>query len=183
MIKAKGPGSRVGKLGRVVEEIVKREKISKIITIDAARKLEGEKTGSVAEGVGVAIGGIGTDRAFIEEIATKKKIPLHSIIIKMSAEEAIQPMCREILRAKEKVIRLTLQAIKETKEKGKIIVVGVGNTVGIGNNKLEAKKAEETIENAIKIIEKRKEREKERRKWSRFFEKLTGPLALGFSSC
>jgi hypothetical protein len=174
LIKAKGPGSRMGKLGRVVENIVKREKISKIITIDAARKLEGEKTGSIAEGVGVAIGGIGTDRAFIEEIAVKKKIPLDSIVIKMSAEEAIQSMCKEIFRARDNVIDLVLRNITETKGRGKIIVVGVGNTVGIGNNAKEAERAEETIEKVIKIMEERERIEKEKKKWSlsKFFESL-----------
>ncbi|MEM5791087.1 MAG: DUF1512 family protein, partial [Candidatus Aenigmatarchaeota archaeon] len=80
IIKAKGPGGRLGKLGRAVEKIVKREKVAKIITIDAALKLEGEKTGSMAEGIGVAIGGVGVDRAYIEEIASKKNIPLDSLI-------------------------------------------------------------------------------------------------------
>jgi hypothetical protein len=49
IIKAKGPGGRLGKLGRAVEKLIKRQKIAKIITIDAAVKLEGEKTGSIAE--------------------------------------------------------------------------------------------------------------------------------------
>lgn len=174
LVKAKGPGSRMGKLGRVVEDLVKREKISKIITIDAARKLEGEKTGSIAEGVGVAIGGIGTDRAFIEEIAVKKKIPLDSIVIKMSAEEAVQPMCKEIFKSRDNVVDLVLKNIAETTGRGKIIVVGVGNTVGVGNDARGAKKAEEAIEEVIKVIEERERMEKERKKWSlsRFLEGL-----------
>jgi len=158
IIKAKGPGGRLGKLGKAVEKIVKREKIAKIITIDAALKLEGEKSGSIAEGVGVAIGGIGVDRAYIEELAVRKNIPLDSVIIKMSQEEAIQPITKEILLSIPRVIELVEKNIMETREKGKIIVVGVGNTVGVGNGKKEAEEAEKL---ARKIIAKEKmEKEK-----------------------
>ena len=162
IIKAKGPGGRLGKLGRAVEKIVKREKIAKIITIDAAAKLEGEKTGSIAEGVGVAIGGIGVDRAYIENIAVKKGIPLDSIIIKMSQEEAIQPMKLEILSSVNKVLKLVEKSIAETKDKGKILIVGVGNSCGIGNSKKEAIEAERKIKQIQRILKLRKEKEKKR---------------------
>ena len=173
LIKAKGPGGRLGKLGRAVEKIVKREKIAKIITVDAAVKLEGEKTGSVAEGVGVAIGGIGVDRAYIENIATKEKIPLDSIIIKMSQEEAIIPMKKEILFSIPNVIEKIKASISETRGKGKIIVVGVGNTCGVGNNKRDVKKAEEKIRKIAKIMEKREKEEKAKEKKG-FLDWLTG---------
>jgi hypothetical protein len=167
IIRAKGPGGRIGKLGKAVEKITKKEKIAKIITIDAAVKLEGEETGSVAEGIGVAIGGIGVDKAYIENIAVKKKIPITTIIIKMSEEEAIQPMKKEILASKEKVLRLVEKEVANTKEKGKIIVVGVGNSCGIGNNKKEVEESEKKIKEVIKILE---EREKKRTK--NFLSKL-----------
>jgi len=170
LIKAKGPGGRVGKIGRVVEEILKKERVSKIITIDAAVKLEGERTGSIAEGIGVAIGGIGVDRAFIERVAVKKKIPLESIVIKMSNEEAIQPMKKEILSAEKKVVNAIEEILKRSK--GKIMIVGVGNTCGIGNSKKEVEDAKKKIEKIIKIVKRRKRIEKEKRKWSlsRLFE-------------
>lgn len=160
VIKAKGPGGRLGMLGRAVEKIVKREKIAKIITIDAAAKLEGEKTGSVAEGVGVAIGGIGVDRAYIENIAAKRGIPLDSIIIKMSEEEAIQPMKLEILSSVSKVLALVEKNIKETKAKGKILIVGVGNSCGVGNSKKEALEAERKIKQIQRILKLREEEKK-----------------------
>jgi len=166
LIKAKGPGGRLGKLGKAVEKIVKREKIAKIITVDAALKLEGEKTGSVAQGVGVAIGGIGVDRAYIENIATKRKIPLDSIVIKMSQEEALIPMKREILSSIPNVIEKIKESINETKGRGKIIVVGVGNTCGVGNNRKDAKRAEEQIKKIAKIMEKREKEEKAKEKKS-----------------
>jgi len=161
IVKARGPGGRVGKPGRAVEKLIKREKISKIITIDAAVKFEGERTGSVAEGIGVAIGGIGVDRTYIENITTKKDIPLDSIVIKMNQEEAIQPMKREILLSVERATRFVEESIARTK--GKIIIVGVGNSTGVGNNKKEAEEAEKLIKKVLVIQEARKMKTKRKR--------------------
>ncbi|MEM5772678.1 MAG: DUF1512 family protein [Candidatus Aenigmatarchaeota archaeon] len=158
IMKAKGPGGRLGKLGRAVEKLVKKKKISKIITIDAAAKLEGEKTGKIAEGVGVAIGGIGVDRAYIEELATKKKIPLDSIVIKMSQEEAIQPIPEEVLKAVSPTVETVEKNIE--KSKGRILVVGVGNTCGVGNNAKSAEQAEIQARKILKMLKRREEAEK-----------------------
>jgi len=163
IIKAKGPGGRTGNIGRVLDKIGKKEKITKIITIDAAAKLEGEKTGSIAEGIGVACGGIGVERAYIENFAVKNKIPLDTIIVKMSQEEAIMPMREEILNAVDKVISLIDNAIKRTKQKGKIIIIGVGNTSGIGNTKKEADKARPQIIKISKKLKAIEEKEKKKR--------------------
>ena len=160
IIKAKGPGGRTGNPGRVLERITKREKIAKIITIDAALKLEGEKTGTIAEGVGVAIGGIGIEKTYVEEIAVKEKIPLDSIVIKMSQEEAITPMKKEILNSMPNVINALNESIKRTKNKGKIIIVGVGNTSGVGNNKKELEKSKKVILENIKKMKKLKKKKK-----------------------
>lgn len=172
VIRAKGPGGRLGKLGKAVEKLVKKNKIAKIITIDAAAKLEGERTGSLAEGIGVAIGGIGVDRSYIENISTSKEIPLDSFVVKMSQEEAIMPMKMEILNAAEKVMKRVEENISKTKERGKIIVVGVGNCSGIGNTEKEARKAEEHIKKIAKEL-KREEEEEERKRES-FFRRLMG---------
>ena len=160
LVKAIGPGGRLGKLGKCVEHIVSTNKIAKIITIDAAAKLEGEKTGSTAEGVGVAIGGIGVDRSYIEKIAVEKNLPLDSIIIKMSQEEAIQPIKREITLAVSKAIELVEANIGDTKEKGAIVVVGVGNTEGVGNNKKAADDSRMLAKKVLQIVESRKKEEK-----------------------
>jgi len=165
IIKARGPGGRTGNPGRILNKIAKKEKIAKIVTIDAALKLEGEKTGSVAEGVGAAIGGIGVERTHIEEIAVKKKIPLDSIIIKMSQEEAIMPMKKPILNSLPEVLKALDAALDRTKEKGKIIVVGVGNTSGVGNNKKDIKKAKEVIMKNVKRMAARKRKMRKRFKF------------------
>jgi hypothetical protein len=157
IIKAKGPGGRTGKPGKAVEKLTKREKIVKIITIDAAAKLEGEKTGSIAEGVGVAMGGIGVQKNYIEEVAVKRNIPLDSIVIKMSQEEAIQPMKKRILESEKDVLEAVENAIIRTNKKGKIIIVGVGNTSGIGNNKKAAEDAKKTLKKIWKKMKRRSE--------------------------
>ena len=124
--------------------------------------MEGEKTGTIAEGVGVAIGGVGVEKTYIENIAVKKNLPLDSIIIKMSQEEAITPMKKAILNSVPIVTQALDAAIDRTKEKGTIIVVGVGNTSGVGNNKKDADKAKEVIKQNIRkmkaLAKKRKKK-------------------------
>ncbi|MCE4602971.1 MAG: DUF1512 domain-containing protein [Desulfurococcales archaeon] len=138
IVKARGPGSSVGKPGaateRLIEELVARgEKPSLMITVDAALKLEGEETGSVAEGVGAAIGDPGPEKIRFERIAVKHGIPLKAVIIKMGLEEAIQAMSKSIyegsLKAEERVRQLILE---ETREGDTVVVIGVGNTIGVG---------------------------------------------------
>lgn len=170
IVRAKGPGGRLGKLGVAVNQITSKNKISKIITVDAAAKLEGEKTGSIAEGVGVAIGGIGVDRGYIEKVATQRNIPLDTVVVKMSQEEAIMPMRSEILAAVPRVLNIVEGNIAGTK--GNVVVVGVGNCTGIGNSKKDAQKAEPLIKKIDKI-QKRKEKEEEKHK-NRAVNKIFG---------
>lgn len=172
IIRAKGPGGRLGKLGKAVEILSRNRKIAKIISVDAAAKLEGEKTGNVAEGVGVAIGGIGVDRSYIERIATDRDIPLDSVVVKMSQEEAIMPMKIEVFQAVPRVIKIVEKNIDETDEKGDIIVVGVGNCTGIGNTRKEAAESEDLIKrNAMLMKREEKAEEKER---GRLINKIFG---------
>ena len=134
VIKAKGPGSCVGKPGDAVVKVLNRNNnVKKIITVDVAVKLEGEKTGEIAEGVGVAIGGIGVDKYKIEEEATKRKIPVEAIIVKVSLLEAISPMKKEIAEVADKVVeRIKRLCLEGTKPGDTVVVVGIGNSAGIG---------------------------------------------------
>jgi hypothetical protein len=158
IMKAKGPGGRLGKLGKAVEKIVRKNRVDKIITIDAAGKLEGEKTGTIAEGVGVAIGGIGVDRAYIENLAVKKNIPLDSVVIKMAQEEAFEPMPEDVLKAVPKAIKTVEDDV--AKSRGRILIVGVGNCSGVGNDERAAEGAEEQVRKVLKIMKAREEKEK-----------------------
>ncbi len=160
LMKATGPGGRIGYPGKAVEKVIKNNKISKIVTIDAAAKLEGEKTGSVAEGVGVAMGGPGVERSYIEDIAVTKNLPLDSIVVKMSQEEAIMPMRKAIKDAIPKVKEALMRSIERSKKGDNIIVVGVGNSSGVGNSEKDIKKLEKWIESYEKDLLAKKRRRK-----------------------
>jgi len=136
VIKASGPGGNVGKPGEAIKKVInslkkKNEKIAGIIMIDAALKLEGEKTGEVAEGVGAAIGGIGVEKFKIEEIATKNKVPLYAIIIKQSLMEAITTIKKEIADTISDAINRVDRISNEELPEGNIILAGIGNTIGV----------------------------------------------------
>jgi len=134
-LKAVGPGGNVGKPGDAIRSIIEENagKVSMVVMIDAAIKFEGENSGEVSEGIGAAIGGIGTERFKIEEEATKHKIPVYAVIVKESIQEAITPMKKEILDAGEKVIERIKRLILERSKPGDtIIIAGIGNTIGIG---------------------------------------------------
>jgi len=135
VIKAEGPGGNVGKPGDAIKTIIEENegKIANIIMIDAALKLEGEEVGEVADGVGAAIGGPGVDQFKIEETILKYRIPINAVIIKEDIGDAVSPMRREIFEAADKAIERIKQLILErTKEGDKVIICGVGNTIGIG---------------------------------------------------
>lgn len=161
IIKAKGPGGRLGKPWEVVNAIARRGKVAKILSVDAAGKLEGEKTGGVAEGIGVAMGSF--YRSYIEGIATEKRIPVESVAIKMAPEEAIMNMPLDVVKAVPKAIALVEDNIKNTREKGTIIVLGVGNTSGVGNDKIAAENSYKKVKEIAQMIKRREEQQRPRR--------------------
>jgi hypothetical protein len=133
-LKAEGPGGNVGKPGDAIRQVLEENqgKASMIIMVDAALKLEGEKTGEVSEGIGAAIGGIGTERFKIEEEATKFGIPVYAIVVKQSIQEAVTTMKKDIADAAEPVIEKIKRLILErTKEGELVLIAGIGNTIGI----------------------------------------------------
>ena len=135
VIKAEGPGGNVGKPGDGVKTIMEENegKIATVIMVDAALKLEGEEVGEVAEGVGAAIGGPGVDQFKIEESILKYRVPINAVIIKEDIGDAVSPMRKEIFDAVDKAIERIKQVILEkTKEGDRVIIAGVGNTIGIG---------------------------------------------------
>ncbi len=161
ILKARGPGGRLGDPGRAVQKILATNKVARIITVDAASKLEGEKTGSIAEGVGVAMGGTGVERFMIEDSLVAKRLPIDSIVVKMSSEEAITPMKKTIKDAAPHVIEAVERISGRTKAGETILVFGVGNTSGVGNNGKAATQTEAWVE---QYHQKREERKKRKRK-------------------
>ena len=133
IIRAKGPGARVGKIGKTVNRLINKEGIKRVITVDAAQKLEGEETGSVAEGIGVVIGGFGVDKWLIEEQMVKNDLEVDAIIIKMGPEEAMCQMTLEILESSKKTLKVLENSILLSKPGTKIMVLGVGNSCGVPN--------------------------------------------------
>lgn len=133
-MKAEGPGGNVGKPGDAIRQVLQENngKAAMIIMVDAALKLEGEKTGEISEGIGAAIGGIGTERFKIEEEATKFDIPVFAIVVKQSIQEAVTTMRKDIAEAADLVIeRIKRLVLERTKEGELVIVAGIGNTAGI----------------------------------------------------
>ncbi len=134
-LRATGPGGTVGKPGFAVKKIIEENngQIARIITVDAALKLEGEEMARVSEGTGAAIGDPGPEKHAIEETATIHKIPIEAIVVKQNEAAAIGVMEKRILDSVPEVIeRIKFSISKRTKPGEKIILAGIGNTIGIG---------------------------------------------------
>ena len=87
----------------------------------------------MAEGIGAAIGGPGVDQFKIEEAISEYHIPINAVIIKEDIGDAVSPMRKEISDSADKVIeRIKGVILERTKEGDKVIIVGVGNTIGVG---------------------------------------------------
>lgn len=133
IVKAKGPGGRVGKPGELIAKLVNTRKVSRIIMIDAAGKLEGEVSGEVIEGVGAAIGGPPTEKYKIEQAAVKRKIPIDAIVIKESYAESLTKLNKKLAKGADVAAERVRIAIRQrTKPGDTVIVAGIGNTIGIG---------------------------------------------------
>ena len=132
LVKAEGPNATVGRLGEGIEKIITHDKPDLMIMIDASLKLEGEDSASIARGFGAAMGGIGTDRFQIEDVATKNGIPILAIVIKQSIYEALTLMTKEIADQASSVRTEIHDMIREnTQENQTVMIVGVGNTLGV----------------------------------------------------
>ncbi|MDC0194325.1 DUF1512 domain-containing protein [Candidatus Nitrosopelagicus sp.] len=132
LVKAEGPNATVGRLGEAIEKIFSTDRPDLIIMVDASLKLEGEDSASIAKGFGAAMGGIGTDRFQIEDVATKNSIPILAIVIKQSIHEALTIMTKEIADQASSV-RLEIQEMirDNTQPKQTVMIIGVGNTLGV----------------------------------------------------
>jgi len=134
VMKAEGPLGTVGRPHIGVEKLLsdKSQKINALIMVDAALKLEGENTGEIAEGIGAAIGGIGVEKFRIEKASVDAEIPMYAVVVKESLIDAISVMKKEIAEASDKTIAVIQRAIEEkTKEGDTILIIGVGNTLGV----------------------------------------------------
>jgi len=163
ILKAKGPAPHLGRVDEAIEKIMKSNKIARVVTIDAGMKLEGEPTGAVAEGIGFAMGGWG-EREIIENYLMPKKMPIDSIVVKVGFAEAIIPMKKEIYDSLPKVHEFVKKAVSRAKKNEKLIIIGVGNSSGIGDSRKELKGVKELVEKLDKKI-KQEEKESKKRRW------------------
>lgn len=132
LLKAEGPYATVGRPGEATESLIEKLKPNIIIMVDAALKLEGEDTGSIAQGFGAAIGGIGTDRFKIEAVAAKYNIPILALVVRQSVKDAITLMKKEISDQTENVRNQVYEMITDNSNPNQtVLVIGVGNTMGV----------------------------------------------------
>jgi len=131
VVRARGPGGAVGRYDDAVEWLLQRTRPSMVITVDAALKYEGEVSGTVVHGYGVAIGGTGVEKYGIEELATKHAIPLYAVLIKMSESEALSAMTEEVYRGVREAVAIAEELIERAPEGSSVVLIGVGNTVGV----------------------------------------------------
>ncbi len=156
-MKASGPEPELGRVDDALAEIMKKRKIHRVLTIDAGAKLEGEKTGSVSEGVGFAMGGNG-EREIIERMLMDKKIPIDSIVVKMGENEAIKPMTKNVFNSLKDVEYFINESVNRIKKGETIVVIGVGNTIGVRNDKLAVKEVAAIVKKLSKRTKKKKKR-------------------------
>jgi len=157
--KANGPGATVGRPGKFLLKLMQEQRIDRIITVDAALRLEGEIAGSVAEGIGVAMGG-SVDRYEIEEVAVKKEMPLDAVAIKVSDEEALMPMIRPVLDAIPAATEALKTAIGRTRKNERLLIMGIGNTCGVGNNSRDLEQNKKYLLTVLRAIGKEKKGKK-----------------------
>ena len=133
LLKAEGPGSTVGRPADALEAVASANRIDAIIMVDAALKMEGEESASVAQGFGAAIGGIGTERFQIEGIAAAGGMPVLSLVVKQSVKEATTLMTEAVADRADGARSRVYEMIRENTEPGQsVAVIGVGNTAGVG---------------------------------------------------
>jgi len=94
-------------------------------------------------GYGAAIGDPGPEKYRIESWSSKYKIPLFAIVIKENYVEALTPLNETLLQAVNKACDIVKKIIvEEVPEGGKVVILGIGNTVGVGNIPIPSESAE-----------------------------------------
>lgn len=131
LLKARGPGPTVGRLDEAVEAAFGGG-VDAVVTVDAALRYEGQESGRIEEGFGVAMGGSGTERFSVEEAAAKAGVPVLAVVVRQSVREAVTLMTRQIAESAEETGERVRQAVLRGAGPGKtVLVVGVGNTSGV----------------------------------------------------
>lgn len=161
VLKPNGPAAVLGEVHDAIETICENNDIDKIIPIDAKGKMKGEERGKVVEGIGFAMGPRGNaERHWIEDIAVEDDITIESIGIEQDPmEDTVRPMKEEIYEAVPEVRKKVKESIMRTPEDAKVIIAGIGISVGVGNTEEELEVTREKIEENIEKMEQEEEEE------------------------
>lgn len=126
IVRPKGPGARTEEdVSDVLLEEVRRCKNPSIVLISAQPKLRGENGVKVVQGVGVAVG-YEPLKFELETIASRKKLPLISVLVKLSDKE----LSSKINDHSRLLVMETLTTVEELVKKlpEPIIIAGLGNS-------------------------------------------------------
>ncbi len=159
ILKAKGPEPNLGRIDEAIQNVMKKHKIARVVTVDAAQKLEGEKTGSIAEGVGFAMGGFAM-REIIENSLLPLKRPIDGIAIKVGMEEALYPMRKEIWEALPKATEAVRRAVRRARKGETVLIIGVGNSSGIPDTRKGLNEIKELVYRVDAKIRQEEEQQK-----------------------
>ena len=141
-VRAKGPAALTGNPGEALKQVFiqcenENKDIKLILSINSILRLEGENSGTIAQGIGVAIGGGSSehlDQYQIETLAINHNppIPTESIVCRESLEESVNSISELISRAIPKIVRMVKQIIRSQTQPGEVIVIlGIGNALGV----------------------------------------------------
>ena len=141
-VRAKGPAALTGNPGQALKQVFiqcenENKDIKLILSIDLILRLEGENSGTIAQGIGVAIGGGSSehlDQYQIETLAINHNppIPTESIVCRESLEESVNSISELISRGIPKIVRMVKQIIRSQTQPGEVIVIlGIGNALGV----------------------------------------------------
>jgi len=126
IIRPRGPGARTEEdAGETLLEEVRRLKNPSIVLISAQPKLKGENGVVVAQGVGVAAT-YEPLKFELESIATRKKLPLISVLVKLTSEELSSRIDHDLQNLIKDVLESLENSIKSLSEP--IVIAGLGNS-------------------------------------------------------
>ena len=85
-----------------------------------------------------------------------KGVVIDAVVCKIDMSEGIAPMTKEIYNALPKLRKKVEEIVSETERKGEIILIGVGNTTGVGNSQEWVAKTGKIVRKMSKSSEKQK---------------------------
>jgi hypothetical protein len=144
-----GVGHPADALQNIIDKLKSNGQTPKmVILIDAYLRLEGETPGIIGIGLGAAVGDTMSsqiNRYQIESltIGQNPPIPIESIVCRESFEEAVRPISDPIRSAIPKILRILRRTIRtQSKPRDSVIVLGIGNCIGVPDELPMEKKKE-----------------------------------------